>query len=549
MTWYLIDRGGNDMVKISKGGRLVRAASPESVGISSGAFIKMLDCLEEEGHEYHSLMIVRHGVVAAECWRYPFRADLPHAMYSVSKTVTATALGFAVSEGLVSLDTRIVDVFPEYRKKNETGYIDKMAVKHLVTMTSGKMPSYLLDKSEDDWLKHLFDAKWVSEPGTKFDYVNENMFVLCALLQRVTGMSVVDYLMPRLFEPLGIERPFWETDAHGVESGGWGIFLKTEDVARIMLCYLNGGMWGKTRVIPEGWAREATLNQSNHEPGKEREAGYGYGIWRKGENEYCCDGMFCQIGYVFEKEDCVVVITSCSPNENAFNKALDIFRAEGFTEPDKTVKATPEFKSSIASRRVETVPCSLLRSPMEDVISGKTIRFTDNILLNAVGFPMSVLHLSAVYMENYRAGNINNIRFDFGGDTFRFTWSEGPETNTVEAGLDGEYRYTPVTLAKTPYTVAAAAYWEDRYTLVMWIRPLESLTKRILKFSFLGNGEVDMIPSSSPPVTIMIESVAWYIRDLIKVKKLKFLADTALDKAEELIEPVHHGKINLEERE
>ena len=118
-------------------------------------------------------------------------------------------------------------------------------------MTSGKQPSYLLNKTDKDWLRHLVGAKWIFDPGEKFEYVNENIYALCAVLQRVTGVTVTDFLDERLFKPLGIDKPFWETDHGGVESGGWGIFLKTEDLAKIMLCYLNEGKWKNKQIIPK----------------------------------------------------------------------------------------------------------------------------------------------------------------------------------------------------------------------------------------------------------------------------------------------------------
>ena len=201
-----------------------RVKAPERAGISSDAVLKMLRHLEDN-MTFHSLMIVRGGKIAAECYRYPFGKDYPHTMYSVSKTITATAVGFAVNEGYMSLDTRIIDIFPEYAPKKKDEQLEKLRVKHLLTMTSGKMPSPLLNKTDDDWLKHLLDAKWIADPGTKFDYVNENIYTLCAVLQRVTGQTVVNYLYPRLFEPLGIDT-VWNPAA-GASTSKQRIFQKS----------------------------------------------------------------------------------------------------------------------------------------------------------------------------------------------------------------------------------------------------------------------------------------------------------------------------------
>ncbi|NMP38258.1 MAG: serine hydrolase [Clostridiales bacterium] len=528
-------------IKLNKDGSIVRARAPECAGISSAAVLKMLAHLEQSGFQYHSLMIVRNGVVAAECYRYPVTRTCAHTMYSVSKTFTGTAVGFAVSEGLISLDTRVADILPEYRKKKEkNGYIDKMTVRHLLTMTSGKLPSPLLNKTQDDWLSHLFDAKWVSEPGTKFDYVNENMYTLCAILHRVTGMSVVDFLMPRLFEPLGIERPVWETDGHGVEAGGWGLFLKTEDIAKVMLCYHNGGRWGDKQVIDEEWVKQATSNQHGDNPGV-RERGYGYGIWIKDENEYYAGGMFCQMSYIFEKEDCAAVITSCSPTDTPYYEALEILRNEGFIQPDANATADEEFIKSISERKIDFIPKSAIRSKLEKSISGRTVHFKKDKILNAVGFPTGVLHLAAVYMSKYRAGNIDDVRFDFYGEDMRFSWREGNERNSVKCGMNGEYINSRIVLANTPYTAASAAFWQDERTLNVWIRPIESLCCRKLKFTFESGGTVKMEPASSPDVSDIVASVDGAIHSMFG-EKLSFLADKTLAEIKKLTQPVQKGK-------
>lgn len=525
----------------SKNKRLVRARAPECVGISSETFKKMITLLEEKGHQYHSLMIVRHGKVAAECYREPYSKDIPHIMYSVSKTVTATAVGFAVDEGYLSLDTRFIDVFPEYIPKKRDERLEKLEVRHLLTMTSGKQVNYLLSKTDKDWLKHLIESKWISTPGEKFEYVSENTYALCAILQRVTGMSVVDFLYPRFFEPLGIDKPFWETDHNGVEAGGWGIFLKTEDLAKMMMCYMYKGKWKNKQVIPKSWAESATLKQAEvtGEPAKEK--GYGYCIWRENENEYRADGMYCQVGTVIEDKDTVVAITSCAPEGSVFWDAIDLLKKEGFVEENPSAKSNPEFREFIKNRLLDIIPVSKRRSPLEDFITGRTIRFKNDAISNSMNFPMSVLSTAAVYMTKYRAGNINNVRFDFSDNKLQFSWQEQDEANTITCGLDGKYILTPIVLAQTPYTAAAAAFWLDNYTLEVWIRPVESLSRRNLRFSFQGE-DVVMTPSGEPPIENMLSSVSKYVSGMFSLKPVKEIANFTLKTLETILEPLHYGK-------
>ena len=232
---------------------LPRSASPEEAGVSSVAVAAFMEDMKKSGIENHSFLILRHGKVAAECFFAPFTRDTPHAMYSVSKSFTSTAIGFAVEEGLLSLDAKVIDFFPEYRPAQPDEKLEKMTVSHLLTMTSGKNPSLLLDKTKDRWIKDFFNAPWISEPGEMFLYVSENIYMLCAILVRVTGISVTEFLTPRLYEPLGIPVPYWETDHHGVEVGGWGLMLPVEDFAKFTLCYAQNGVYEGKQVIPARW--------------------------------------------------------------------------------------------------------------------------------------------------------------------------------------------------------------------------------------------------------------------------------------------------------
>ena len=163
---------------------LERAKSPEEIGVSSKEVVEFLRDMKENKLEFHSFMVVKNGKVACELYRAPFNKETPHYAYSISKTVTAVAAGFAIEEGLFTLDTRIVDVFPEYIPEKVDGRIFKVTVRNLLTMTAGVSPNLFLDKNKTDWLEEYFKSSFYGEPGT-FRYVNENIFVLSAMICRL----------------------------------------------------------------------------------------------------------------------------------------------------------------------------------------------------------------------------------------------------------------------------------------------------------------------------------------------------------------------------
>lgn len=519
---------------------LPRAENAEALGLSSTVIRDILEDLTAKGSNWHTCMVIKDGVVAAECYRFPFTANQPHCMYSISKNITGIALGFAVTEGKLSLDARVIDLFPEYDFGNDAQNMKKMTVRHLITMTSGKRPNYLLSKTDADWLPHLFDAKWINEPGEKFEYVNENSYCVCAILQRVLGQSVVSYLEDRLWKPLGIKTPYWETDHKDIESGGWGINLSPESMAKIFVCVQNKGVFNGKQVIPAAWLEQATVSQLREHiaHGEAKKNGYGFSFWMRDENVYCGEGMYGQIAAIHRHNGMVVCFTGGqAENGDMWNAIMQIFAQAPITqEPTQQT----DLKAFADENPVDVLLPSDVRSPMEKVLNGKRIRFAPHKLIDTIGFPMSVIPTPAVYMTKDRGGNIDDVVFEFRKDACLLTWREGDEINTVECGMDGNYRYTQGFLCSRPYLFAGAARWEDAFTLRVTLRPMECLALRTLVFRF-ENGKAEMTPTMSPPISMMVDNIAGHVRSMAKSKPMQNLADKALKKLETVIEPVHYG--------
>lgn len=529
------------MLATKKNISLTRAACPEQVGIPHEAIMKVVESLEAINFEYHSLMFVRSGVVAAECYRFPFTKDTTHCMYSVSKNITATALGFAISEGKISLDSKLSDIFPDKYPKKRDEYFEDITIRNLVSMTAGKSPSYLLNKSKGDWYRHFSEAARKAKPGEKFEYVNECTYVLSACLKRVLGMGINDYLVPRLWNELGIDKPFWETDSNGIEAGGWGLQMKLEDMAKVALCYHNDGVFGGKQVVPREWALAARLNQTPVGKGEEptKSNGYGFSIWREDETQWRFDGMYGQTANVYEEKDLICLINSGEMNPGRVIKIFNTL-ADCCIEPVPDAKQNDEFISFLANRPIDIIEPSILRSPLEDSVKGKVIRFAYHAAQNIAGFPLSVLPPTSIYMSKDRAGNINNVSFEFNDDGCFFTWSEGKERNTVFCPMDGTVAYTPIILAQMPFSACCSARWQSESTLEINIRPIQSVAKRTLIYKFNGS-RVAMYASLSPSIAKIIDSIAGNVGDAVKNEKLRPYADSALRKLDRVFEPVSNG--------
>ena len=201
--------------------------TPESVGVDSSEITAFINEINEKKLGLQSFTVVRHDKVCAQGFFTPYNAESPHVLYSMSKSVTSTAIGFAVAEGLINLNDRVVSFFPEYNMSKRP-FNRMLTIRMLLTMHSDKLITVLDEKEHKDWVSNFLGASFMLPPNSKFNYVSENTFMLSAIISKVTGMSMVDYLYPRIFEPLGIEKPFWETDGKGNNAGGWGLYMKSE---------------------------------------------------------------------------------------------------------------------------------------------------------------------------------------------------------------------------------------------------------------------------------------------------------------------------------
>jgi CubicO group peptidase (beta-lactamase class C family) len=296
---------------------------PEAQGVSSKKIVDFLDAIANSKNEMHSIIIIRHGKVIAEGWWNPYRPDLKHTLYSLSKSFTSTAIGFAVAEKKISVNDKVISFFPDKLPDTVSENLKALTIKDLITMSAGQFPEPQgVPAFNDDWVKGFLAAPIVNKPGSVFLYNSIATYMLSAIVQKVTGQKVIDYLTPRLFRPLGIQGIDWETDPKGINVGGWGLRLKTEDIAKMGLLFLQKGKWNGKQLIPAAWVEEATTFKIDNAPGMSQERkdssdwrqGYCYQFWRCRNNAYRGDGAFGQYMIVMPEQDAVIAITSETPN-------------------------------------------------------------------------------------------------------------------------------------------------------------------------------------------------------------------------------------------
>ncbi len=517
-----------------------RAKTPESVGIDSSVIVKMTEEMSYRGINVHSLMILRDNKVACEAWSKPLAPEIPHTAYSISKSFLATAYGFALDEGKITRETKLVDVFPKLLKKKDA-FLEKLTIHHLLCMTAGKQTAIRGSKS-DDWLKVFIKAKWIFEPGTSWRYVNDNYYVASKMLCKVLGESITEYLTSRLFEPLGIDIPFWEHSPDGVEAGGWGLMLKTEDIAKLILCYQNKGKYNGVQIIPEWWTKEATgyiSDNSVSEKEPDASVGYGCGFWRCAgmKNTYRCEGMFCQYGISFEDYGACLVMTS---EHSDLQEALDVIWEY---MPKAFIELAPEKESQTVSLSDKSNVIVKPRSQTEKLINVKTYTIRKCKFINFIGFPISVFPMPIVFFAKDRGGNMNNLKFEFNNIGCNFSWEEdGGFKNKIHLSMNGDASIDEVAIGELKLLVRSYAYWDDKNTLVMHIRPLSSVAERVFKFKFNGK-KIKMYPSYIPGTDEKAKKVGDKLKCILIGKWFHWWIDFLVPRVGRILNPTHYGKI------
>ncbi len=290
-------------------------ATPESQGVASSAISAYIDAVQQQVRDFHGFMLLRHGHVIAEGWWKPYRAEYPHVLYSLTKSFTSTAIGLLVSEGRLSVDDPIVSFFPDEAPAQPDPLLARMKVRHLLSMSTGHeldTVAYLQVGGDANWVRTFFSIPPAKEPGTFFVYNTGATYVLAALAHKLSGLSLIDYLTPRLFEPLGISGVTSEYDPRGIQVGGWGFKMTTEDIARFGQVYLQQGRWQGRQLVPAAWVAEASAKHisNGEDPDSDWAQGYGYQFWRCQHGNYRGDGAFGQYCVVMPGSDAVLAITS-----------------------------------------------------------------------------------------------------------------------------------------------------------------------------------------------------------------------------------------------
>ena len=357
-------------------------AAPESQGVASAdllAFVAALDAAGDaaQADGIHSLMVVRHGHVVAEGWWAPYTPERRHQLYSLSKSFTSTAVGIAAAEGRLRVDDPVLPFFPDEAPAAPAAHLKAMRVADLLRMATGHQTEPPRATGES-WVKQFLAHPVPFKPGTHFLYSTAATYMQSAIVQKASGEKLLDYLALRLFGPLGIEGATWEESPEGISTGGYGLSIRTEDIATFGQLLLQRGTWEGQQLVPAEWIDAATSRQvaNGSNPASDWDQGYGYQFWRCRHGAYRGDGAFGQFCLVLPEQDAVVAITSGTREmqrvlDLAWKHLLPAFRSVPLAADEA---AHARLRDRLAALHVP-LPAA---APVPADLVGRRFRFDDN---------------------------------------------------------------------------------------------------------------------------------------------------------------------------
>ncbi|GHV03231.1 hypothetical protein FACS189485_05820 [Spirochaetia bacterium] len=425
----------------------------DSAGINLAALDDFVRALEGSQAVLRGFVLLCHGKAVCRHFWAPYHEDDPIWVYSLSKSFCSTAVGFAVQEGLLKLDDLVLSFFPEYASKVKDENCKMMKVQDLLTMRSGHEvdPTGPMVGSPD-WAEYFLTSSYKYKPGTHFVYNSGATYMLSAIVQKLTGLRVFEYLKPRLFAPLGFGECAWDASPQGINTGGWGFMVALEDIAKLGLLYLNKGKWNGQQILSPAWVEDASSVHADNSvtPGASADwvKGYGYQFWRS-QHGFRGDGAFGQYCLVLPEFDAVLALSSETGNMQA---VLDIVW-------DKLLSAF-----------------NLSSADIEKKISGKIYKVNENPAgINSFSLQFSPDRLSLGFRTNNDSVQLEAGRFNWLDGVVRLPW--------------GAFSFIPVvTTAAGAGKVSSTFLWLNEHELEIRIVYHNCPHRELLRIKMEGDG-------------------------------------------------------------
>lgn len=452
-------------------------ATPESVGVDAAALANFVKAADASGLEWHSFVIQRKGKIISEGYWSPFKADLKHTLYSLSKSFTSTAVGLAVAEGRFAVEDHVIKYFPNDLPETVSPYLKELKIKHLLTMNVGHEKEVnWRDHADKTWVQAFLAHPIVNKPGTQFLYNTPATYMLGAIIYQTTGKTLEEYLKPRLFDKLGITDFDWEKSPQGLNTAGYGLRISTRDIAKFGLMYQQKGMWDGQPILTESWVGQATRKQVPSQEGDgDWSQGYGYQFWRcKPEpGFYRGDGAYGQYCIVIPQYEMVIAVNSESADMGKSMQIIWDHILPGIKDAPLPENKMANEQLKMLSNNLEIpVTKGMLKSKNAKKLYKKTLTFAENDFgLKSINIKVKK-GLGTIEMQTEKGGST----LDFGMEK----WVENGDKTT---------NFFPVpNRIHVPSKIAATATWIDETTFQINRKFYEAMHGDALIFKIKEDG-------------------------------------------------------------
>ncbi|MBA4053363.1 MAG: serine hydrolase [Marivirga sp.] len=458
----------------------IAGVSPESLGVSSQGLVDFFDAVQKSGLEFHSIMINRNGKTILEAWWEPFKKEYIHTLYSLSKSFTSTAIGMLYDEKKLSTDDKVISFFPDKVPSMVSDNLSAMRIYDLLTMHTGHdkdTMGRIRASGEQDWVKAFLQLEVPEKPGSLFLYNTGATYMLSAIAQKVSGQNLMSYLKPRLFEPLGIVGADWEEDPNGINVGGYGLRIRTQDILNFGQLYLQKGQWNGKQLLSSAWIDDATKKQVNSQDNdSDWGQGYGYQFWRCKPGCYRGDGAYGQYCIIVPDKNAVIAITSETRDMGASMQLVWDHILPAIKEPSAMT-----LDRSVQEKLLQQV--SKLSLPLES----KSVSETSQNKLDKQTFTFQQNPLGA-----------EKIGFTFRDDHCEVTFVENGRTIRVESGLhkwitngnkkDSNTLFPIRGRTPKPTKISSYYHWPEKDTMVLTLKYVENAHADVFTFSMNEQG-------------------------------------------------------------
>ena len=506
---------------------------PESEGVSSKYlfdFLKELD--ENKGLDMHSIMIMRNGRVLSEGSFGAYKKSVWHITYSMCKSITGLAIGLLIDEGKLSLDDKLVDIFSKNANIITTTLQKNITVKSLLTMSTGVVFNEAGSVTETDWVQGFLESAVRFEAGKGFSYNSMNSYMLSAIVCEKSGRSLREYLDEKLFIPMGITDLFWEKCPKGIEKGGWGLYIKLEDVAKLGQLVLQNGVWNGVQLISKEYISAASTKQNTAQDNIGN-FDYGFQMWTgRGQNSFLFNGMFGQNLIAFR--DTGIIVASNAGNDEFFQVSdffttVEKYFGKDYAPCDKLPRRFAD------CRRLRELEARLGRDKkkgffernkickLAQELDGRVYTFSHD---DTAGVGIMPLYLQAA--QNNHTKGLDKMAFYYKDKRLIVDVTESKLTNSFEIGLF-EPKYNDVCYDGEPYKVGLLGEFcidEDGLeVLKLRFSFIETANSRIVKLFFLPNGDVKAEFMEKPGKDYLMLALDCTVKDIKNVGFLEPLVD------------------------